>query len=270
METEPTSERVIVENYQSTPNTYLIYLIHKVTYEYAKNYITQKKVLDYGCGSGYGTALISSGCLEVTGVDISEEAITYAKAHYNAPNLLYLKIEPAEDAPLPFPDSSFDVVLSFQVIEHIQDVSAYLQEIRRVLVPGGQAIIATPDRSTRLFPFQKPWNMWHLKEYTKKQLGQTLMKYFSNVLVKQIGGQQDVLKIELNRTRKLKWVLLPFTLPFLPEAFRRTSLRFIKHLQYNLSSKPKTPFIPNFDESAIRISDHEEFSVDLIAIARSR
>ena len=81
MEIEPTTERVIVENYQSGPDTYLIYLIHKVTYDYSKKYITGKKVLDYGCGSGYGTALISSSCLEVTGVDVSAEAITYAKAH---------------------------------------------------------------------------------------------------------------------------------------------------------------------------------------------
>lgn len=267
MKIEPTTERLIVENYQSSQGTYLIYLIHKATYKYSMNYVAGRKALDYGCGSGYGTALICNSCSQVTGVDISAEAISYAKAHYNAPNLAYLQVQPVEYAPLPFPDSSFDVVLSFQVIEHVQDVAIYLQEIQRVLIPGGQVLISTPDRSGRLFPFQKPWNMWHLREYTKTQLHDTLTKYFSDVQVKQIGGQQDVLKMELNRTKKLKWVLLPFTLPFIPEALRRVSLRLIKHLRYNLSSVSSDAIVPGFDESVLHISDYEKFSVDLIAIA---
>jgi SAM-dependent methyltransferase len=96
MKTEPTTERLIVENYQSNEETYLIYLIHIATYKYCLNLMSGKKVLDYGCGTGYGTALISDKCLQVTGIDISPEAIVHAKEHYNAPNLAYLKVEPAE------------------------------------------------------------------------------------------------------------------------------------------------------------------------------
>jgi len=270
MKEEPTTERIIIDNYQSSQDSYLIYLMHITTYKYCIDYVAEKKVLDYGCGSGYGTALLSDHCSQITGVDVSPEAIAYARDHYTAPNLSYLQVEPAEVAPLPFPDASFDVVLSFQVIEHVQDVPTYLQEIERVLTPGGYAIISTPDRSSRLFSFQKPWNMWHLREYTQKQLDDALAGLFCNVNVKQIGGRQDVLKIELNRTRKLRWILLPFTLPFIPEFIRRNSLRFIKHLNYNLLRHSNEPITPSFNEDALSISNSEKHSIDLLAIANKK
>lgn len=267
MSIEPTSERLYLENYQSSRGAYLIYLIHLATYKFSMKYVTGKKVLDYGCGSGYGTALISKSCSEITGVDIAPDAIAYAKDHFTGPNLSYLTVNRSEEAPLPFPDASFDVVLSFQVIEHILDIPSYLREIERVLIPGGQVIFATPDRSSRLFPFQKPWNMWHVKEYSSEDLYKTLTEYFINVKILKIGGLQDILKIELNRTRKLMWVMLPLTLPFIPEAVRIGCIRFIKFLEGKFSRHSTNPIAVNFDETALRISEHEEPSIDLIAVA---
>src|SRR5258706_11029062 len=113
MKTEPSTERIIIENFQSNQESYLLYLMHLVTYKYSLSYVAGKKVLDYGCGSGYGTALISDACSQIIGADVSLEAIAHAKDHFSAPNLSYLQIKKAEVAPLPFPDSSFDVVLSF-------------------------------------------------------------------------------------------------------------------------------------------------------------
>jgi len=270
MKTEPTTERIIVENFQSDQESYLLYLMHVVTYKYSLDYVGGKKVLDYGCGSGYGTALMSGACSQIIGVDVSPEAIAHARDHFSAPNLSYLQIKQAEVAPLPFPNSSFDVVLSFQVIEHVKDVSAYLGEIERVLVPGGFVLIATPDRSSRLFSFQKPWNMWHLREYTQSQFHDELANRFSNVKVLQTGGKQDVLEIELNRTRKLRWILLPFTLPLMPEFMRRNSLRFIQYLNYHLSRHSDKTIVPSFDETALSISNNEKFSIDLLAIASKK
>lgn len=269
MTTEPTTERIIAENYQSDDESYLIYLMHVATYKYSLNYVTGKKVLDYGCGSGYGTALISSACSQVVGVDVSSEAVAHAKSHFFAPNLSYLQIERAESASLPFPDVSFDVVLSFQVIEHVEDVKAYLREIKRVLVPGGYALIATPDRSGRLFSFQKPWNIWHLREYSDSQLYKDLSPFFDQVNVLKTGGRQDILQIELNRTNKLRWALLPITLPFIPEFIRWNGLRFIKFINHLLFSRSHSNqlFNPDFNESVFSISENENISVDLLAVA---
>ena len=113
MRLEPTGERVIEEYYQSSREDYLIYLFHLVTYNFAKKYIQGKCVIDYGCGSGYGSALIADDCKQIIGIDIASDAIAYAKDHYQAHNLSYETVKPADEASLPFTGAIFDTVLSF-------------------------------------------------------------------------------------------------------------------------------------------------------------
>ena len=268
MQLEPTGERVIEEFYLSSPGNYLIYLFHKVTYNFAHDYVTEKHVLDYGCGSGYGTHHMASYCASIAGVDIADDAIEYAQAHYQAPNLTYKRIEPADRAPLPFADASFDTVLSFQVIEHVSDTNPYLSEIRRVLKPGGVFICATPDRTTRLLPGQKPWNMWHVREYDAAGLKSILAKYFRNVTLQNMGGKRNVLNRELRRTRWMKWLTLPVTLPFIPNAIRVATLKLLKKLAGQRRSKPRLQHreFP-FNESDLLIAPDATPSVNLIAVA---
>src|SRR3546814_14320183 len=83
-------------------------------------------------------------------MDVAGYAIAYAKSHYTNENLHFLKVQ--ADSPLPYPAASFDVVLSFQVIEHVLDDDAYLREARRILKPGGTLVVLTPDRKNRLLP----------------------------------------------------------------------------------------------------------------------
>src|SRR3546814_14268249 len=101
-------------------------------------------------------------------MDVAGYAIAYAKSHYTNENLHFLKVQ--ADSPLPYPAASFDVVLSFQVIEHVLDDDAYLREARRILKPGGTLVVITPDRKNRLLPGQKPWNRWHVREYGMSDL----------------------------------------------------------------------------------------------------
>ena len=268
MRLEPTGERVIEEHYQNSREDYLIYLFHLATYNFARKYIQEKCVLDYGCGSGYGSALIANDCKQIICIDIASDAIAYAKDHYQAHNLSYETVKPADEASLPFTGAIFDTVLSFQVIEHIGDVQPYLSEIHRVLKPGGVLVLSTPDRTGRLFPFQKPWNMWHIKEYSTKDLARTLKKYFSSIHIQRMGGKQEVLKIELARTRKLRWMTLPFTLPVIPEILRINSLRILKRfkkMNQTTLSHHKQQF--DFDESALLISSAITRGVNLIAVA---
>jgi SAM-dependent methyltransferase len=270
MKYEPSDERLVVDKKISNKEDYLIYLIHEATYKYSLNYIQNKKVLDYGCGSGYGSALISDHCLEVIGIDISLEAISFAKKNYSSQNVSFLSLKKAEDSPLPFPDETFDVVLSFQVIEHIRDTTTYLEEMNRVLKPGGQILISTPNRSVRLFPFQKSWNMWHVKEYSQNQLYILLKEYFTDVKILQLGGQEDVIAIELKRDMKLKWLTLPFTLQFIPEFIRIQSLCILKYLDQCILRKTDKIYEAKFDDSAISISDSENICIDLIALANKK
>ena len=279
MSLEPTSERMIEEYRTASPQSYLIYLFHIVTYDYVRDMIAGKTVLDFGCGSGYGTARIAEYCAKVVGIDISADAVAYAKDKYRRGNLDYVAVPPVEEKALPFPDASFDVVLSFQVIEHVRDVNAYLSEIRRVLKPGGTFVVATPDRSSRLFPGQKPWNMWHLYEYSADALRDVVARHFGDVTIKMMGGRPDVIALEARRTLSLRWILLPLTLPFIPEVLRVAGLNFVRQLGRHLArplarkltqEKPagSEPVNFGFGPEQLSISDREDPSVNLIAIAR--
>jgi SAM-dependent methyltransferase len=269
MSLEVDGERVIEEHYRDSPERYLIYLFHIVTYRFALNWLKDRDVLDYGCGSGYGTHFVAPHCRHITGVDISADAVAYATERYHQPNLKYRQIARAEVAPLPFDDASFDSVVSFQVIEHIADPRAYLSEIHRVLKPGGYFICATPDRSTRLLPGQKPWNVWHIREYDRAGLHRELHAFFPDLALSGMGGKPEVIQRELRRTRWTMWLTLPFTLPFMPERLRVAMLHWLKRLNRDSQALP-TPASgsPDFGEADIFIAPEASPSVNLIAVAR--
>jgi SAM-dependent methyltransferase len=268
MKSAPTTERIVMEDIRPHDDTYVIHRLHLATYKQSMPHVVGKRVLDYGCGTGYGTAFIKDACSSVIGIDVSREAIDYATAHYAAPNLAYLRGDPVERAPLPFPEDCFDVVLSFQVIEHVSNTRSYLEEIRRVLAPGGTVMISTPDRASRLLPFQKPWNMWHLREYSGNMLHAEISRLFEDVHVQRVGGRPEVIGTELRRTRKWKWLLLPLTLPVTPEWLRISGLRLIKNLRHTLAVTRSGSSIPSFDDSGFRFSDTENPSIGLVATAR--
>jgi SAM-dependent methyltransferase len=264
MNLEPTGERMILEHYRSSPQDYVIYLLHLATYRFAEDFARGKRVLDYGCGSGYGSAQIAEVAREVTAVDVAEDAIHYARERFQRSNLRFQAIDPG--APLPFDDASFDTVLSFQVFEHVADSDRYLAEIRRVLAPGGKLVLVTPDRSTRLLPLQRPWNRWHLHEYGRIELDQCVRKHFPHVEVLGMGGKPEVIDIEIKRCRKIKWMTLPFTLPIMPDAWRVAALNMIHRLR-GAESRVGQPRDYPFEVSDITIGVNIEPSVNLVVVA---
>ncbi len=269
IELEPTGERMIMEHYQDSPELYLVHLFHTLTYHFAEAFTEGRRVLDYGCGSGYGSAMIAGKASSVTGVDVSAEAIAYAQARYTRPNLGYRAIEPGQ--PLPFEAGAFQTVLSFQVIEHVSDPDAYLREIVRVLEPGGTLVMATPDRRTRLLPLQRPWNRWHLIEYSAQTLSSLLLRHFPAVEMHTMGGKKAVLDIELRRTRRLMWLSLPFTLPGVPERWRVAGLSAARALSQRgkrVRARPEIPRDFGFGESDLQIARDVWPSVNLVAVAR--
>ena len=179
----------MVDDAPSGRDDYLIYLIHVATYEFARSLVADRRVLDFGCGTGYGTHRLSGASTSIVGVDVSEDAIRFAASRYQAPNLSFQSIAPIETAPLPFQDGSFEIVLSFQVIEHVPDPGRYLAEVVRVLADGGVLVMATPDRSTRLLPDQRPWNRYHRVEYDRAGLARLLRTQFGQLDV--IGDERS-------------------------------------------------------------------------------
>lgn len=269
-ELEPSGERVIEDAYHRSIGAYVIYIMHAASYRFAEPYCTGRRVLDLGCGSGYGAARIAGVASAVTGVDIAADAIAFAKARYAAPNLDYRQV--VADAALPFDDGSFDVVLSFQVIEHVVDEAGYLREARRVLRPGGVLILITPDRQHRLLPGQRPWNRWHLREYSADRLIALVSPVLEVVSTLRMGAAPEIADIELRRYRWTKWVTLPVTLPFLPESLRRCGLDLLHRIKGQGkpvqagAGEPRRDF--DFDESAINIGADASHSLNLVLVAR--
>lgn len=101
-----------------------------------------KRVLEIGCGAGAGTRFLKE-LLEPTelyGVDISEDAIAKAKKK----GLTAYTIN-VGDEKLPFKNNFFDLIITFEVVEHVFDTGAFIEEIRRVLKPEGTLYISTPN-----------------------------------------------------------------------------------------------------------------------------
>jgi SAM-dependent methyltransferase len=116
---------------------------HLARYAFAARLARGKRVLDAGCGAGYGSAELAHAAQAVVGIDVSSDALTFARANYRLPNLTF---EMASCAALPHRDASFDLVVGFEVIEHLENWREFLREVRRVLAPNGQFIVSTPNK----------------------------------------------------------------------------------------------------------------------------
>src|SRR4029453_6994984 len=102
------------------------------------------KVLDAACGVGYGSYILAnSGAHWVTGIDVSEDAISYAKKHYAQSNVTFKKCDAEQ---LSLLGEVFDIVISFETIEHLNQPRKFIQEVHRSLKRGGLFICSTPNK----------------------------------------------------------------------------------------------------------------------------
>ncbi len=269
-----TEERHILSAEIKNDSEYYNHLMHLGTYSFASKFIANKKVLDYGCGTGYGAHLFSKSASEVVAVDISEEAVEFAKTAYINKNLTYKLISELEA-------ESFDVITSFQVIEHVPSDIDYLKKIKSLLKPGGIFIVSTPDIKNRLFPYiQKPWNIYHLKEYSNIRFRKLLIPFFNEVEMLKIGSNTDFALHEIKRTLKQRNISLLSTLFFYPYPVRAFLLNFIASLFLVLKRlKPKQNqkeqkttttenYISTYTLDDIVVEANPALSTELLAICR--
>ena len=156
------------------------FVFHDITIEHlhryalAKEFVQGKKVLDIACGEGYGSHLLAETAEMVQGVDIDESVIAKAKNKYSRNNLGFVA---GSVEKIPFEAASFDVVVSFETLEHISAHDKMLAEIRRVLKAGGILLISTPDKKTYS---DKPGysNPYHQKELSEAEFKNLLKNYF--------------------------------------------------------------------------------------------
>ena len=144
---------------------------HEVAYRFALPHVAGKRVLEVGCGEGYGTALLASSAAGVIGIDYDALTLAHAAARYRQARFVRGNL-----AALPLPSRSVDVVATLQVIEHVWNHDEFVGECLRVLRPGGLLLVTTPNRLTFSPGLETPVNPFHTKEFTAVELADLLAK----------------------------------------------------------------------------------------------
>jgi 2-polyprenyl-3-methyl-5-hydroxy-6-metoxy-1,4-benzoquinol methylase len=152
-------------------------------YVVAASYI-RGDVLEVGCGQGRGLELLIPKAKTFTAVDKIEPVVKELQQKFPTATFKSMNIPPFDG----IADNSFDTVISFQVIEHIEDDELFLREIYRVLRPGGLAMLTTPNRKMSLTR-----NPWHIREYLAEELKALATRIFPHVEMQGISGNAKIM-----------------------------------------------------------------------------
>ncbi len=266
---DKTGERVIPEEFTSTEE-YLMYLRHVFAYNYAKSKISSTdSVLEVGSGEGYGTSILSKKAKTIIGLDVDQAAINHAQRKYGNKDCIFKKYPGKK---IPFDDNTFDKVISFQVIEHVEDDKLFITEIYRVLKKGGIFIVATPNRNHRLKPNQKPWNRFHLREYSPEDLAKLLSGKFRSSDIWGVFGNPEVQEMEINRVKKVRKMIAldPFGIRYiLPNKAKLSAAKIARVLSRSKKSSADTSFKDKFDASSYQIKKKNiANSLDLLGVCK--
>jgi ubiquinone/menaquinone biosynthesis C-methylase UbiE len=198
MTTLMTGERILPDECRSEAE-YILYLRHLFAYRTATASLEPSDaVLDIGCGAGYGTRMLADQARRAVGVDVVPEAVAQASAAFRSTNCAF---QLYDGDCLPFEDGEFDAATSFQTIEHVIDDSRFVTEAARVLKPGARLILTTPNRAMRLRDGQRPWNRFHVREYTSTELELLLAKHFTSVEMLGVRASAAIEQVERARLR---------------------------------------------------------------------
>jgi SAM-dependent methyltransferase len=155
---------------------------HAARYVFARPFVSGEVVLDIACGTGYGIGLLKSNAKLVVGVDIDPEALSEAKAETDSRAAVLL----GDGCRLPFRDSTFGGITSFETLEHLHERRAFAAELARVLSPGGTVLLSTPNAIYTEPVNGVPANKFHIHEYEPDELRAELGEFFE---VEQFLGQ---------------------------------------------------------------------------------
>ena len=148
---------------------------HAARYTFALPFVEGKNVLDIACGTGYGIGLMQAKASFVTGVDVDIDAARQASNECTENTAVLL----GNGVGLPFADDTFDVVTSFETLEHLHERGAFIAELYRVVRPNGMLLLSTPNANYTQPIDGKPLNQFHVHEYTCEELRGELSAHFA-------------------------------------------------------------------------------------------
>ena len=186
---------------------------HVRRYLWVSDFARAKSVIDVGCGHGYGSDFLSNMATSVLGIDSDLEAIEYAQLHYSRPNLSF-KLADVESDQI---NGSFDVAVSFEVLEHLHHPEKYLNNVRSCLRSSGVFFLSTPNKlhSERSYIEGRSQNRYHVKEFYPQECRDLLSRYFK---VESIfheyanSGREERIAQAASRAPKILRKLVPYRL----------------------------------------------------------
>lgn len=204
---------------EGTASSNYMIAIHTAFYRFAAAQITGGTVLDAGCGTGFGTAMLTQKAQLTVGIDIKDRLIDYARQNYQQEGL---RFEEMDVGHIGYPDNFFDVIIADELLEHLPDHRPFMNEVMRLLKDDGLFICATVNGNTSFGTADNPLNRNHFREFYPHSFGEELGSWFKEVSVVSQGlGQKFEKYMYDKKARWIEWLLMRLKIKHrIPAAWR--------------------------------------------------
>ncbi|MFZ6001500.1 MAG: class I SAM-dependent methyltransferase [Bacteroidota bacterium] len=251
--TEITSESIPSDNpiHQRLLKAYIV----------AQDYV-RGDLLEVGCGEGRGIDLLLPKAKSYTAIDKIESALAKLRDKYPSGKFVSGNIPPLSS----FESNQFDCVFTFQVIEHIEDDDLFLEEIHRVLKPGGLLLATTPNR-----PLSLTRNPWHVREYTANELTTLARTIFGSVEMKGITGNDKVMEYYERNKKSVQRITRFDVLDLqhrLPASVLRVPYEIMNRWNRNKLKSTSDALVAGINHTDYVVTDKADTALDLFLIAR--
>ena len=253
--TEVTSSQIISDNplFQRTLKAYTL-IAEKIYGD----------VLEIGCGEGYGLDFINKNANSVTVIDKSKSVLEKIKRKHPKTIVLNQKIPPLNN----LKDNSFDIVISFQVIEHIKDATLFIKEIHRVLKPNGKAYITTPNSKKTIAR-----NPWYHKEYNYTEINNLIKNNFVNYSINGIQGNKktDVYYLKNKQSVERLLRLDVFKIQYkIPATLLKIPYELINRMNRNKLLKKNTSLVNSITLEDYSLTEYSKDTLDFFCIMKKK
>lgn len=217
-------------------------------------------LLEIGCGEGRGIELTYPKCQRYVAIDKIGSVIERLRKDFPNVEFHQMNIPPMPD----LADNTFDTIISFQVIEHIKNDRFFLQEIKRILKPGGQALLTTPN-----YKFTLTRNPWHEREYLSHELLQLAKSVFDQVQIKGIKGNEKVMEYYQQNKQSVQKItrLDVFDLQHrLPASWLRLPYDLLNRFNRRSLQKEDNQLVASISHQDYMLTENSEEGLDLFCI----